>query len=485
LSVDDRESDLCVRLANGTQLLVPSSLNAITTYVVLEQERWFEKEWGFIAHLLQPGMTAIDIGANLGIFSVAMAKEVGPTGKVFAYEPTTETRQRLERSRELNGFDNLIVLDSALSDTEREGRIVFGASSELNRLGNADGEGEAVHLTSLDIEQHRHGWSQVDFIKIDAEGEELPILRGGGRLFAGNAPLVMFEITSGDGFDPALPQAFEAMGFGIYRLLPDEMHLVPFRHDEFDAFELNLFAAKPERARELAARGLLIESAEAWEPSADMVGDGLAKLRSEPFAADFVEQFAGSVRVDADHAKALAAYDFWRSDAPLAARYGALRYAFAAIDGLCRREASFARLSSLARIAHDAGQRRRAVWAVTTFLDNLGTQLVLDEPFLPACERFEALDPQPKKGEWLIAAVVERCELDSKHSSYYGQPVRQLEWLCSSPYASSEMVRRYALCAAVRGRPAPVPDRLTREAGDHRNAALWQQGMVPGTSRGG
>ena len=128
--------------------MVPNRLDAITTYVILEQERWFEKEWGFVDRLLKPGMTVLDIGANLGIYSMGMAKAVGPAGKVYAYEPTSETRARLEQSKAVNAADNLIIIPSALSDTEREGRIVFGTSSELNKLADGDeGQGEAVHLT--------------------------------------------------------------------------------------------------------------------------------------------------------------------------------------------------------------------------------------------------------------------------------------------------------------------------------------------------
>jgi FkbM family methyltransferase len=155
--------DLLIRLSNGTRIYTPPTLSAITTYVLLEQETWFEKEFSFLPHILKPGMTAIDIGANLGVYAAAMASLVGPAGKVFAYEPTSETRGRLERTRIVNGADNLTIVGKALSDGERTGTIVFGGSSELNHLGD-DGPGEKVEVSSLDLEGERLGWGRPDFI---------------------------------------------------------------------------------------------------------------------------------------------------------------------------------------------------------------------------------------------------------------------------------------------------------------------------------
>ena len=116
-------------------------------------------------------MTAIDIGANLGVYSLPMARFLKGSGKVFAYEPASEPRSLLAQSRELNGAMNLQILPSALSDTEREGRLELGSSSELNRL-SGNGTGETVRITSLDREDAVQGWSSPDFVKIDAEGEE-------------------------------------------------------------------------------------------------------------------------------------------------------------------------------------------------------------------------------------------------------------------------------------------------------------------------
>jgi hypothetical protein len=129
--------------SDGATLAVPASLQSMTAYVLLEQECWCEKEISFLRHWLRPGMTVIDIGASLGVYSLPMARLVGHTGHVFAYEPASEPRALLERSRELNAAVNLDISPLALSDRKREGRLVFGGSSEFNALGDS-GAGETV-----------------------------------------------------------------------------------------------------------------------------------------------------------------------------------------------------------------------------------------------------------------------------------------------------------------------------------------------------
>src|SRR4051794_9471858 len=232
----------------------------------LSRKAGSKRRWIFIRHWLQPGMTAIDIGANLGVFSLPMARLVGPTGHVFAYEPGTEARNLLERSRELNAGVNLHILPFALSDGDREGRLVFGGSSELNALGDS-GAGETVHIRSLDSEDAARGWPSPDFIKIDAEGEEERILAGGRSFFSRHSPLVMFEIKVSNKPNEQLRALFPAMGYRLFRQLGDSPVLVPDDPTQpIDEYELNLFAAKPDRASDLAQRGLLVDVIPDWAP---------------------------------------------------------------------------------------------------------------------------------------------------------------------------------------------------------------------------
>jgi FkbM family methyltransferase len=463
--------DLCLNLQNGTQLIVPNRLDAITTYVILEQERWFEKEWGFVERLLQPGMTALDIGANLGIYSMGMAKAVGPSGRVYAYEPTSETRARLERSKAINGADNLLVIGSALSDTEREGRIVFGTSSELNQLGEAEGgAGEAVHLTSLELEAKRLDWGAIDFIKMDAEGEELKIIAGGGSVFKDGAPIVMFEIEADIGYDPAVGQQFQALGYGLYRLLPDEQHLVPFVEEERDRFELNLFAVKPEPARNLAQRGMLVAESSVGGGA----GNWMQFAASLPCrsASDLFDQVPSG-----NDGAGLAAYAGWRDVArPINERFGWLQEARRCFAAAVAEERTLARLLSLSRAEFDFGRRSASFDLLVECGKAIDRGLMPHSAFLPVSARYETLTGDFKT--WLSSSCIEALQQRGTYSTYYGRALPQLDWVAGTAFATSEIERRRALSAAVRRLPLSLRRDLRLPAPDHLNAEAWAKLMA-------
>jgi FkbM family methyltransferase len=474
-----------LRLSNGVTLAVPPSLRAITTYVLLEQETWFEKELAFLPHVLKPGMTVIDIGANLGVYSLAMARLVAP-GRVFAYEPASEPRGLLERSRALNQASNLEISAAAMSDGRREGLLAPGVSSELSALAES-GPGERVQITSLDSEEAERNWPAPDFVKIDAEGEEERILAGGTNFLARHSPLVMFEIKAGNVINESLLSIFPAMGYSLYRSLPGMPVLLPVDPDgPFVDIELNLFAAKPDRARALAQAGLLVEAVPDWEPDAEARADFLALWNAQAYAPIFRPLLQDVAALDPDYKDGLAAYATWRAvEKPLSERCAGLLYAFRTMRASCQRAATSSRLSSFARIAWEAGERVACVDALRALIGGLqrGSVQIL-EPFWPACPRFDTVAADGCAGEWFLTSVVEQFERTSGFSSLFSGGSQGLEWLCQQPLASIEMERRRVLLAAGAGQRVEVPPRLCTPASDHLNAEIWRTGKVPGTSLG-
>jgi FkbM family methyltransferase len=470
-------------LADAVTLTVPASLHSMTTYVLLEQEAWFEKEMDFLRHWLRPGMTAIDIGANLGVYSLPMARLVGQTGHVFAYEPGAATRALLECSRELNHVGNLHVSSFALSDSTREGRLVFGRSSEFNALGH-NGAGETVRVTSLDKEDATLGWPSPDFIKIDAEGEAERILAGGRNFFARHSPLIMFEIKAGDGkVNERLRALFPSIGYRLFRQLGGAPILVPDdARQPLDPAELNLFAAKPERVSTLARQGFLIDAIPAWAPnSADFKNAG-SLWRNQKFAPLIEISDGDRALADSNYCNSLAAYATWRAvDRPPAIRCAALAFALYGLREACARAPTAGRLSTLVRVAWEWGARGESAAALRRLLQSLSGEIQLREPFWPASRRFDDIAPGGRPAEWFVAAAAEQFEKTATYTSEIAGISPMLGWLCGQPFASAEMERRHVLFAARGGQRPNVPLRLRTAAVDHLNANVWRAGQVPGT----
>lgn len=467
----------------GVRLSVRPDLKSTTTYVLLEQETWFEKELPFLMHFLQPGMTAVDIGANNGVYSLAMARAVGPAGKVFAYEPARDTRQLLEASRLLNAADNLEIFSSALSDRERPGFLRHGHGSELHALGDAGGPGEQVPVTTLDSAAATLNWRSIDLLKIDAEGEEERIIAGGRRLLAEQAPLVMLEIRAGETVNHELHRRVEALGYRCFRVLPGLPVLVPFAADApIDMFELNLLAAKPETVATLAGRNLLTTEIAPWRRSGDAAA-GLELIGRQAYGSAF-SFIRKPPTLEADYAAALDAYAVWRAPTESTARRaGALAFAASTLHALCARSPTPARLSTLARVAGEWGDRGPSSVAARRLLEAIqrpGT--ALNEPFWPASPRFDSLPIVGDQALWFAAAAGDQFESARSHSSCFGGGSPVLKWLCTLPYRSSEHLRRAFLLAAAAGHRPAVPPELARESPDHLNAVLWRTGKVPGAT---
>lgn len=417
-------------LPGGIKVCVPDNLSLMTPYILMEQQDWFEDEIHFVRRLVEPGMAVIDIGANYGVYTLTIAKAVGTEGHVWAFEPARETADYLRASLAENGFDQVELIRAALSDHEGEAHLSTNANAELNTLhGALDGKGETVRLTVLDAFLEQFSRYEVAFVKLDAEGEEPNVIRGGDRFFAEQSPLVMFEIKDANTPNLHLVELFDRLGYASYRLVPGLNILVPFEATKpVDPFQLNLFACKADRARLLAERGLLAEpdQGEAFPvPDDDLWHQWLS---DQPWAVGMLPKWdrcltdAGS---DAGrrHRDALNLYVLSKNMALSAAgRVAALAGSYELLAPFATETPNLPRLSSLARVAAEFGQRGAAVGAMNQLRTLLqkGGSFDLDEPFLPAGPRFDLLAPADRLADWIICSVIETLEKSCRYSSYFG-----------------------------------------------------------------
>jgi len=441
-----------IRIKGDVVVGVPPRLRCLTTWVLLEQEDWFEKEIAFVRRWLKPGMRAIDIGANFGVYALTMARLVGSDGKVWAFEPARETAAALSRSVAHNGFGNLQLVQAALSEREGVAELFHHGQSELNSLIHGGGDAtlgtETVKVSNLDQQRTELGWDAIDFLKIDAEGCGAKILAGGRSFFAEQSPLVMFEATdsSADSNQAEVPAAFRALGYDIYRLVGPDTLLVPVGpHEPLLGYDLNLFACKSDRAMALAAANLLV-----LKPAADDIfaeGSGLAFYARQAYAPAF-GALAARTPV---YRYALDAYAAWRDRRVEAnRRFAALTRALKAAREASAEKISCVRLATLARIALEASDRQLAIDTLWQLLQlQQGGGQPLDEPFFPPALRYDTIDPKSQASAWFAAATIEAYEQARFYSGFFipaeSRQLGMLDWLQATPFASAAMERRRQL----------------------------------------
>ena len=249
-----------------TKINVPDDINLMTRFILEEQGDWFEDELPFIRRILKPGMQAVDIGANYGCYALSIAEAVKnhdkpeKSGKVFAFEPCDDTFNMLKSSRDLNAFEHLHLIQAGLSNQSGQATLYRSHNSELNSLQpqtkNQVAQ-ETITLTTLDDCLTRYQWQNLDFLKLDAEGEERNILLGGKQTFTNLSPLVLFELKHGKTINVNLINDFKSLGYQCFSLNKTLDLLLPFNPNALDGFQLNVFACKADMADQLESAGLL------------------------------------------------------------------------------------------------------------------------------------------------------------------------------------------------------------------------------------
>jgi len=141
---------------------------------------WNEVEFRAFRDAVRPGAVALDIGANVGAYSMPLGRWVGDTGRVFAFEPSASAYDGLTTHVRMNGLESCVTpiasavggaigtLPFIVEPTAGEGRLAAASSSRAT---------VDVPVTTVDAFCAQHGITP-DFIKVDVEGAELDVLRG-------------------------------------------------------------------------------------------------------------------------------------------------------------------------------------------------------------------------------------------------------------------------------------------------------------------
>ncbi len=181
------------RVINGEVVRFPARWSR---YYPTEYER---EKHDFLVRTCLPGSAALDLGAHLGLFTVTMARAVGPEGCVIAVEPTSSTREALERTISLNSLDRIVdVRAEAVTDRTGETVRFFETPDQLSNANSvvmttrSAGSFDVASTTVDEIVDRLD--RPLSCVKLDIEGAELLALRGAERAVRRFGPALALEV---------------------------------------------------------------------------------------------------------------------------------------------------------------------------------------------------------------------------------------------------------------------------------------------------
>lgn len=227
----------------------------------------FEKaEQHFTKVFLRQGDVFVDVGANIGLFSLIASRIVGEKGKVYAFEPARTTFRRLNENLELNNISNTKAIRRALSDKKGKQtlRVSLDGYDAWNSFGaslpGTHAVGETVDLVTLDQFCDEHDLvDRLNMVKIDVEGWEKYVLQGAEKILASErAPLLMVEfakdcVRKAGTSCQELYEQIASFGYTLYQYDAESNQLTkekPGREYEY----INLICLKSEQAKQRLAK---------------------------------------------------------------------------------------------------------------------------------------------------------------------------------------------------------------------------------------
>jgi FkbM family methyltransferase len=154
-----------------------------------------------ISQLIDPGSLALDVGANIGVHTLAMAQAVGPTGRVVALEPQRHCHQVLCANVVANGLTNVDCIRAAagrisgvcgIPDMPPQTRMNFGAAT----IAADSAAPQTVEVPLVALDDLKLPGQPCSFVKVDAEGHEVEVLKGAEALIRTHRPTLYVEAHS-------------------------------------------------------------------------------------------------------------------------------------------------------------------------------------------------------------------------------------------------------------------------------------------------
>ncbi|MFN6517484.1 MAG: FkbM family methyltransferase [Nostoc sp. CreGUA01] len=239
-------------------MAVEPSLRSIVTSVLIAEQDWFEKEMEFWRNSIKPGMTVIDVGANVGVYTFSAALKVASKGRVLAVEPFSGCVHCLQETCRINQLSWVNVCAGAASDRNGTVKLLLHSANELNQVISSDAAEnissdsyEEATCFTLDSLIEQENIERVDFLKIDAEGHEMSVLAGSQKLLTEFSPIILYEnIAGSQGSNIEVAEYLINKGYELFYYQPYTQKLIPINFTKDFQEQLNFIAFPPKKQQD-------------------------------------------------------------------------------------------------------------------------------------------------------------------------------------------------------------------------------------------
>lgn len=149
---------------------------------------------------LSAGMVFLDIGANVGYFSLLAAERVGPAGRVIAVEPNPTVVRQLQKNAQRNGLTNITVVQAACSDSSAPRELYLAGPSNTGKASFSSENAQSRDFVKVECLPGdeliaKLNPARLDLVKIDVEGAELHVLKGMAQSLSRLRPKLILEVA--------------------------------------------------------------------------------------------------------------------------------------------------------------------------------------------------------------------------------------------------------------------------------------------------
>ncbi len=468
-----------VKTSNGCEICVPDEINDLVSYVLMEQETWFESELDFLISASNLLTRAIDISGLYGVYSLPLASKLK---SIFVFESNPISRGYLNKSIEKNNIQNISIMSN--DTVEQKQHPSPDDSPETFSTNPAFDLDKCCDFFKLD---------NIDLLIINLGGNEQHILTHAQQFLKKNQALIMHRRNNELSVSQNILNTLQEYNYDCYYLIPGLNILTSLEDISIlESSSTNLFFCKKMTANQLAQSGLLATSLSLVdkENSNNRHNDIEIAQQLEhafspyPYAKRLSHHWQYEQMAEqetASHYQKSLHYYFLAHDIKQNSqqRVAYLMEAFNALSESLQTQANLPQLLTLARISIELSLTSTALQSLSLILETFCSDqiMIANEPFLTPHHSFDQVDPGECFGEWVFSSVLQTYLWIKSYSSYFmtHNELQTLQGLSADPFVQARTERSRQLLSLRLGISSSLQAHkvLSKESPLNLNSKFW------------